>query len=492
MFPAIVLALVLGRLAPGSAQPEIRVEGVTPVDTAVRGVTTTFYAEVEGRRFFFKRDGELWLGRGENRWRFMRSGNFEAEIVASQVMRSLGLAAPRCRAVRIAGMEGVYLQFEHLQDVVPQGELRAAHELSNLEHRRIDRASMARLALADVVLGNGDRHMRNLWFRVPADGGPIQPIPIDHNLALATERVIPETHAQRHLVPTLEGLALDPSVTSDTEVHRASQAGRPEPLLRQNDFYDGLLERAAGDRAVAEEMVRAADEIRERLTDDLLRRIVERVPDEAITGGDAAARRAEILELVKRRRDLLPAWMRSFVAEVLPHPPLAGRVRAEATARVAPRELPGGSGDPFGMGEAEPGRTAREGGSAPGAGSEGPGSGPRVGEPGTILTRAEIEGLASELATRARELAASGRVAEAQGLSRLARELTSAPTQGTAGAVAEVRVRLDTLVERLGLEAGVRETVRGEALRIAEARRIRTGTPGVGAPPAVRPRIRLP
>lgn len=76
------------------------------------------FAEVQGRTWFFKKDGPSQV---------LHHGNFEGEALAYRILTRLGFPVPQRRLVTLGGKDGAWFQTE-----------------------------------LDIAMGNGDRHSNNM------------------------------------------------------------------------------------------------------------------------------------------------------------------------------------------------------------------------------------------------------------------------------------------------------------------------------------------
>ncbi len=267
------------------------------------GVTPTFRASPAGSDGFFKPDGAI--------PRMTAYGNLEAEILMSRLAGDQGFLAPQTRMVTVAA-RWTDLRFRdraHLESEVVDARFTggsAPAELAKMPwwwEPHLDVRDLIRLQLLDVVAGNGDRHSGNLFVFQDAEGR-VRPIPLDHNLAFATRRVVPDGYWQRNFLPGFEGAELDTPLRRNQGI-TADRAGTPDLIMRRNSSYERVLDAALIDRGTQAIYLEEARRLVERLSDAYLEHVIGGLADHEITHGDRSARRAELLEVARIRRDLL-------------------------------------------------------------------------------------------------------------------------------------------------------------------------------------------
>lgn len=307
---AAILAALLA--SPGTAQPVLEVQDLRPLSAG--NVGRTFLGEVDGRTWFFKADGAI--------QDIQRYGNFEAEVLVPRVLARFGFLAPRSRVVRIRGQEPAFLQTELVDESFTGGT--GPEEPLSLGKAGPDRPlaeQLRLLQLVDTVLGNGDRHLGN-YFLARDDQGEKRVVPIDHNLALTTPRVV-LGYFNWHLTRGFDGVVAGETPGDPGGLlypRHAVRSGTPGYIMGRNAYYSDLRDRLRHDPAWRDAALGEARRIREQLSDAVLAKLVGDLADRDFTVGDAAARREEILELVRHRRDALPGYLEG----IRPPPPRRG------------------------------------------------------------------------------------------------------------------------------------------------------------------------
>ncbi len=301
-------ALLGGLLACSAAaapRPVVQIRNLKPLKAG--NVCETFLAESEGKTWFFKQDEAL--------PEIQKYGNFEAEVFVGKLFRRLGVLAPQARVVDIQGKSGAYLQTE-LVDAAFTGGAKPEPLKEWFERTRgkgLDQVELRVIQLVDVLVGNGDRHDGNLFLAELGDGR-VLPVPIDHNLALATPTVV-VGYYNWHLTQGLDGIepGQEPGDPGNLLYpHHAPRSGTPERIMRRNLAFDAAWLEGGEDRDVFRHYIQVAEWIRRELPDPVLRELVDQIQDGDVTSGDPRARREEIFRLVRSRRDRMPAYFREY------------------------------------------------------------------------------------------------------------------------------------------------------------------------------------
>ena len=126
--------------------------------------------------------------------------------------------------------------------------------------------------MVDVLIGNADRHSRNLFF---VAAGKV--VPIDHNLAFGTDMVFkdPEITWQKAFLATMQDL---------------DYRQKPSWILRRNKYGAAIL-----DVEGVSSYWPIIEDVQRRLTDDDIDRMVTELPDVL-----AGKRRKEELQRILR------------------------------------------------------------------------------------------------------------------------------------------------------------------------------------------------
>jgi len=250
--------------------PTVKLENIKPLGG---GVSETFSGEIEGQRWFFKKDAPIMSG--AEVW--LNYGNFEAEIIAAKLFTDFGYKTPIVRVVNVEGLEGQYLQAEWVDEAFTSGhKMVGIYEVSS-HPAGIDEDRARLLLVLDAFIANGDRHQNNIFFIVP-EGEKAVPIPIDHNLALATRNVV---------------------ATGDWQLNFHRSFKYMDRFTERNNLYRKLAN-SEGSRL---KFIEIARQVKMKITDDYLIELVELVDDKVITFGDPQQRKDEILVNLQARRD---------------------------------------------------------------------------------------------------------------------------------------------------------------------------------------------
>ncbi len=326
----LVFALVASA---GLARPTVRVSDVRLLDP--RRPQKLFLARVDGRDWVFKLLPEPFAypdGSGR-----VMYPNYEGEILSARMLRRVGFLSPALRTVNVEGRTGVYLQMELIDSAfgASEGRLLAPWETGRGWRARLDMVQIRTLQLLDVIMGNQDRNEGNLRLArqgdrllLPRAGREtLVPIPFDGDWALVT--------GELNELAVVRGLreSLGPPVPPDRLLREVGPAGMPESMMNENRAYNRALQLALRDPEALVDYVRIAEHLRGVLDDAWLERIVSELPDEDIGTRERSRRRADILRLVKARRDALARW---FAETVLLSP------RARAAGDRMARAVPGG------------------------------------------------------------------------------------------------------------------------------------------------------
>lgn len=301
-FMAAVGLAILGAGTPARPEvPEVSVRGKLPVGIGqFTGISKPFWGTSEGERWLFKSNRPVRATFGLQK--VMASGNLEAEWLTSRLMQDAGIPTPRVDVVRIQGRQHAHARIQPMQSMFPGRPL--AKGLGGLPRdARIDMAALRRLQLMDLMVGNADRHIQNIWFVQEAAGGAWKPIAFDHNLAMGTRAAL--------------GGPPSNFTAFENVTHRTTASGVTVPtwatsdVVGRNPAYAGALRDPQG----VLEYLGEARSLQQRLPEARLRELVGAIPDEAIAGSDKAARRQEILDHLLRRRAGLPQAMDFYVRQ---------------------------------------------------------------------------------------------------------------------------------------------------------------------------------
>lgn len=287
-----LLVLASGLLAD---VPELRTKTLENIRDTDQGITKPIIADRTGHKYVLKANVPAML-RGYEATKY---GNFEAEIVAYKLFQLLGVRSPEVRVVKLEGKSELYLRIRFADEDFSHGQTAAAiNKTSVAEADAVDLDRARAISIVDLLIGNPDRHEGNILLHRAA-GGPWIPVPIDHNFALVTKAVT-----------GVESWALAPIPGPDASDADVKACGDKYITFKHRNLITirGAKgpEGAAGLKAAAAKLVAA-------LSDAELTRIVRSIPPEAIVGRPAEERFAELVEVLRARRDAIPAFLERYL-----------------------------------------------------------------------------------------------------------------------------------------------------------------------------------
>lgn len=237
------------------------------------GVSDTWTGTVGGKKYVFKSNAAI------NRMNMLH-GNAEGELLSSEVMRRVGLNAPKTwyKTFKPKGKKSQsFLQMEFVDDVYEIGDFGRIHHPGYVKHDQ-----MRRMQVADVLVGNGDRHIGNFFIKhSKADFGDV--IPIDHNLAFGTDRVF---------TPGITWQKCFVKHTSKTgEYHQSSSH-----IIGRSWFGKDVAT-----SSTLSQYLDIADEVQKIFTDDVIEGMIIKLPAGLVDD----VRKIELTDIFKWRRDNL-------------------------------------------------------------------------------------------------------------------------------------------------------------------------------------------
>lgn len=270
----------------------------------VRGDRVFQALDVQGRAHFYKRTGAR--------------GSRAAEVLIPRLLRRAGVATPRVRPVRVAGLPGEYLQIESVDRAWAKsaGPIRDADMHAARWRRRVDLDTLRTIQLVDTITANADRHGGNLLGArenhrfFPRGKDRLRVIPIDHDLAMMPPEDLPaKARGERgsHLYGLTEDLGRPLSLHE--VVAQRGPVGSPAHTMASNDLARAALHQAARDPRAAQAYVDESRRLRAALSDDVLRVELDRLTPADLGGPDPEARRKQLYERLRARRDGLPGWL---------------------------------------------------------------------------------------------------------------------------------------------------------------------------------------
>lgn len=253
----------------GNGSDIIKIENFQPLGG---GVSETFTGTVGGKKYVFKSakiPEDLDMVRN----------NLEAELLTAKIFNFLGVKAPQAKFGKFDTGSSIQdlLQVEFVAGESFDAFFRNHGYNKATAIKNLDVTEFRRIQVLDVLVGNGDRHDGN--FLVQA--GKV--VPIDHNLAFATDQVIAKgTSWQKNF---LSKIPVDWN-------HNSLQH-----ILYRNSIGTAVTD----DLSAFKEYYQIISEIESQLTDEVIDRFVNDLPDSLAD----SARKQELSRILKARRDQL-------------------------------------------------------------------------------------------------------------------------------------------------------------------------------------------
>lgn len=293
---APALAILLAAAAP-AAVPTVDVTHHGP--PTAQGVSETFLGSEGGRTSVYKPNapiGQLSDGRP-----WMATGNLSGEWLGTRVMNQAGVSSPQVDMVRVRGRDVPFARIQHMQELFPGQKL--AQGIDGLPKGAVlDLDAMRRMQAVDLLIGNTDRHGKNVWFHQDALTGRWKPIAFDHNLAMASTASTGN-----------EFTAFQDPMTARSRTGVEVPHSQTRGILDRNSIYTGIM----NDPRAAHGLLAEARHVQGSLSDQRIDQLVDSMPDEAIGPEDKEARRRELKQNLKRRRNHL---VRTAEATLRNHP----------------------------------------------------------------------------------------------------------------------------------------------------------------------------
>lgn len=265
---------------PAKPPPPPPPEEVHNFRTLGGGVSETWTGEIAGKKYVFKSPKPI-------KRMDMKTGNAEAELLAPRLLELAGVPAPKAFykkfKVEVAGKKKTLqlLQMEFIDGVDEIDAITIRDIMAGFHPLNIDK--FRRMQVADVLMGNGDRHARNIFIRIRgANVGDI--VPIDHNFAFGTDSVIdPKTTWQKCFTKSLS--------------RNLVGYQKPTHIMGRSTRYANYV-MAESTRADYQAVV---SELKLKLTDNIIDQWVEELPKGMIK----VTRMNELKDIMKWRRDNL-------------------------------------------------------------------------------------------------------------------------------------------------------------------------------------------
>jgi hypothetical protein len=258
-----------------------------------KGVSDTFFGTSKEGKYLIKADRPVSI-RGSDGTRVLGTyGNLEGELLSSKILKKLGVLTPGTEAVHIKGKKGVFLRSEFMdQKLLGSGKVyRGVSALPS--SARLDLRKLRALQVADLLIGNTDRHYNNAWFVKNTRTKLFEPVAFDHNFALG----------DKVLSPKWEGGA---TFQNSMSVAKTPRGAIPSEATKIALSRNRLYERALQNPHQTEDYFKEAARLQKALPDKVLKQMVADIPNEAFGPRNPALRRQQLLERLIQRRDRLP------------------------------------------------------------------------------------------------------------------------------------------------------------------------------------------
>ena len=307
---SLILAVaLLGAAAPVLAKPQvdfplIRIPTLRDVQTTKEGKSKPIVASRNGAKYIFKAN-QPFVFRGVLT---TRHGNFEAELIANQIMKKLGMRVPNLYLVRVEGRRPLHLRIRFAGDRFTKGA-----KVQPLKNVRVgtpmNDEAMRWIQLVDLLIANMDRHGDNVLM-FPGEDGVLQPVPIDHNLAFLTEQVSEQRGWLVQQIPPA-GVAIQDhrwmerlKSVGDTYISKRWHSG--------GDHWAHLLRKPGA----TENYLRQAAHLESVMTPEFINQLVDDLPEEIMAGLDVAERKHYLHATLRKRsgqlvsffQDYMPLW----------------------------------------------------------------------------------------------------------------------------------------------------------------------------------------
>lgn len=294
----------------------------------LQSTSDVFFGRTAEGRFLFKRDARTMKPTDGSDRLLGTYGNLEGELLATRLLREMGVRTPETGVVRLAGEEDRFLWSEFMDDGYRGGGelLRGIPAVPDEAH--LDVAALRRLQVLDLWMGNADRHDQNLWFQypLPRRRGALWPLAFDHSFAFGDRELAPAWASGA-------AFAASPAEPGGEERGAFPTASAREILCR-NALYRGALAYPPGVERYFEEAAR----IRHLYDDAALGELVASVPREAFGARQPLRRRTEIHQGLRHRRDALAGVLEGALRSSVPA--VVGAVALDLLPPELGRRLP--------------------------------------------------------------------------------------------------------------------------------------------------------
>ena len=245
-----------------------KIENFTPLGG---GASETHIGTVDGKKYVFKADEPV---AGLD----MLSSNAEGEILASKIFNRFGLPAPEVQygIFDANGTKKTLMAFDFVENALSPLDF-----LSTYGYGSVQLEQFRKMQVLDLLIGNGDRHDGNIFL---TSSGAI--IPIDHNLAFATNSIIKSSETwQKCFLKTMNSLA---SHQTPQHIFLRNRLGRTLYNIEGISGYDSVVQ-----------------QIQKELTDAMIKEMVG-----MLAVGEQ--RKQELIEILIWRRDNLQLLINSI------------------------------------------------------------------------------------------------------------------------------------------------------------------------------------
>ncbi|MBI4800998.1 MAG: CYTH domain-containing protein [Elusimicrobia bacterium] len=254
-----------------------------------------------------------------------KAPNMDADILAAEIFRILGFFTPETfpAYIKDSGGEWRLVLLTRWLDDAYVGE---SWGPAMARHAQVNAQEYATMRVADVLIGNWDRHIGN-WF--VTQSGKV--IPIDHDLAFVTPSLLTSPESDWYVNFTI-GISTEPDFSPNIYLNAASPFGCPPKnggihrILRREKVpvLEAILEKDP------EMLLRTAQKVVEKLSPAKLRKAVDDIP----VVFSSPERRKELADILISRRNRLVDVCRAYLAEF--RKSLAERAAFAATRKTPP------------------------------------------------------------------------------------------------------------------------------------------------------------
>ena len=219
-----------------------------------------------------------------------------SELLCAELLQRLGMPCLAATLLHVAEGRQWIVRLPAVERVMPSAVVASQAPSEAVADDVLLDAGLWRLFLFDVLVGNGDRSLANLF--VAPD--PPRYLPIDHELALLTPSAVRPDCSYFHFVPP--GAPADPDEGSAHRRALVRRRGTARAIAEPNGAYGRLC---ASPRTFETLVVEWIELARSRLTERWFHERVSQVPD-AVFPGDPSADREYLCRTLEARLAGLP------------------------------------------------------------------------------------------------------------------------------------------------------------------------------------------